>query len=132
MGHIADEWHLIGPIASSALVISGIIAAIGLAIGSYLPRRAYATVAILAAFIIPFTVAGILMETADAGFARWGLLASPAIFEGFTRWFFDAPADPDSQLQEAGFHGSVYLAAGGAWLGVGVAMLVRRFRRVAA
>jgi hypothetical protein len=72
------------------------------------------------------------METADAGVGRFGLLLSPAIFEGFALWFFDVAPHVDSQLHEADFHGSVYLLAGLAWLAAGLGMLVRRFQRMAA
>jgi len=121
----------IGPIVASALLISGIIASIGLAIGAYVPRRSYATVAILAAFIIPITVANILIETTDPEVSRYFLLLSPTIFEGFTLWFFNAPVDSEALL-DADFAGYIYLLAGLAWLAIGAVFLVRRFQRVTA
>lgn len=130
-GYIQREWDQIGPIVASALLISGIIASIGLAIGAYVPRRSYATVAILAAFIIPITVANILIETTDPEVSRYFLLLSPTIFEGFTLWFFNAPVDSEAFL-DADFAGYIYLLAGLAWLAIGAVFLVRRFQRVTA
>ena len=130
-GYIQREWDQIGPIVASALLISGIIASIGLAIGAYVPRRSYATVAILAAFIIPITVANILIETTDPEVSRYFLLLSPTIFEGFALWFFNAPVDSEALL-DADFAGYIYLLAGLAWLAIGAVFLVRRFQRVTA
>jgi ABC-2 type transport system permease protein len=130
-GYISDEWDLIGPIVISALFLSSIIAAIGLAIGAYVPRRSYATVAILAAFIIPFTMAGILTDSTDPNVFRWGLLLSPFLFEGSVLWLFREDF-VEEYLVDAGFHGSLYFIAGLAWLGAGTGFLVRRFQRVAA
>lgn len=131
-GYLRDEWDLIGPIVVTAVLISGIISAIGLAIGAYLPRRAYATVAILAAFVIPLTVGGILMGTADPHWARWALLASPQLFDGFTLWLFSVDLSSNQVLADAGLNGSVYFFAGVAWLLLAAAVLVRRFQRVQA
>lgn len=130
-GYITDEWDLVLPIVITAVLISTIIASIGLAVGAYVPRRSYATVAILAAFIIPTTISGTLMETVETGVSQWSLLLSPNLFDAFTLWVFGETIDQNF-FEGVDFHGSVYLGAGIAWAAVGTALLIRRFRRIVA
>jgi ABC-2 type transport system permease protein len=119
------------PIVLSAFLISLIMSAIGLSIGAYVPRRSYATVAILAIFVIPLGVTGVLIGTADIEVGRWSMLLTPTfVFHGIAYWLFGT-AEVDI-FRDADFHGSVYLLAGIAWFAVGTGFMVRRFRQVAA
>jgi ABC-2 type transport system permease protein len=133
-GYISEEWDLLPPIVLSALMISTVIAGAGLAIAAYLPRRSYSTVAILAVFAVPLAVSGILIGTVDPDLSRYGLLFSMLMFDGVTLWLFDVtPTASDyGHLRDADFHGSVYFLAAMAWIAVTAAILVGRFRSVAA
>lgn len=129
-GYLRDSWDLVPPIIGGSLFLSAAIAGVGLAIASFVPRRAYATAAIVGIFVLTTSVAGILIETADVSVARYALLVSPFVWEGAILWFFGARPDLGSELREADFHGAVYLAAGLVTILVTTALTVHRFRRM--
>ena len=51
-GYIRDNWDLVFPIVAGSLLISAVIASVGLCIAAYLPRRAYSTAAIVGVFVL--------------------------------------------------------------------------------
>jgi ABC-2 type transport system permease protein len=129
-GYVSDNWDLVFPIAAGSLLISATIAAVGLVIAAYLPRRAYATAAVVGVFVITLAAAHILMETADPRFARYGLLLSPVAWEGMILWLFGVDPPSGSALSDAGFGGWVYLLACLATIAVALAATLRRFVKV--
>lgn len=129
-GYATDNAHLILPIIAASFLISATIAAVGLAIAAYLPRRAYSTATIVGVFILTRAVGGILMETADASVGRWALLVSPTAWDGVTFWLFGVTSDPVSDLAKADFSGWVYLVALLAIIGVSLGATLRRFVKV--
>ncbi|MCK4961610.1 MAG: hypothetical protein KAS19_03945, partial [Anaerolineales bacterium] len=72
--YLQDKWRDLPSILGSAILLSGFIAAIGLVIAAQTPRRAYSTVAILAAFVLTAPVGAILFEAADQDVGRFALL----------------------------------------------------------
>ena len=110
-GYIDDNWDLVFPIVAGSLVISATIASVGLVVAAYLPRRAYATAAIVGVFVITLAAAHILMETADPHYARFGLLLSPIAWQGMILWLFGVDPRSGTDLFDAGFDGWVYLLA---------------------
>jgi ABC-2 type transport system permease protein len=129
-GYISEKWDLLGPILAGSLFLSAAIASVGLVIAAYVPRRAYATAAIVGAFIVTLSVAGILMDTVDPSIARYALLVSPFDWEGAIYWFFGSRPDPGGAVDEADLPGAVYTAAGVATILVATALTVTRFRRL--
>ena len=129
-GYSADNGHLILPIIAASFLLSGTIAAVGLAIAAYLPRRAYSTATIVGVFILTAAVGHIVMETADSSVARWALLASPAAWDGMTLWLFGVEPGFGSDLAKADFSGWLYLAAMLLTIGVAFAATLRRFVKV--
>ena len=104
-------WDLILPIVAGSLLISAVIAAVGLCIAAYLPRRAYSTAAIVGVFVLTLAAAHIVMETADATYARFGLLLSPVAWEGAILWLFGVDPDPPERPRRRDLGGWVYLLA---------------------
>ena len=51
-GYARDNWDLVFPIIAGSLLVSAVIASVGLCIAAYLPRRAYSTAAIVGTFIL--------------------------------------------------------------------------------
>ncbi len=131
-GYLADRWDLIFPILAGSLTMSATIAALGLVIAAYLPRRAYATAAIVGAFVLTLAAANILMETADTAIARFSLLLSPVAWEGTIDWFFGSESGAENILRDAAFGGWVYFLAGVATIVAGFALTFVRLRRVVA
>jgi ABC-2 type transport system permease protein len=131
-GYIADEWDLIFPILGGSILLSAMIASVGLAVASYIPRRAYATAVIVGIFVLTFTFASILMETLDTEYAQYTLLLSPAVWDGVVFWLFRVDAPSDNVLADASFPGWVYLAAGLATTVLALGLTLRRFQRIQA
>lgn len=129
-GYLAHEWDLVFPILGSSVLISLVIAAIGLAIAAWVPRRAYATAAIVGAFVLTLAASSIVMETVEANVGRWALLASPYAWEGAIRWLFRVDPPVDSALADAALDGWVYLTAVVALTVVTAALTLWRLRRV--
>jgi ABC-2 type transport system permease protein len=131
-GYIADRWDLVFPIIGGSVLVSAMIASVGLVIASYMPRRAYATAVIVGAFVLTFTVATILMETLDTEYAQYALLVSPAVWDGVVFFLFQVDASSENVVADASFSGWVYLAAGLATIAVALGLTVRRFQRIQA
>lgn len=129
-GYISDSWDLVFPIFAGSLLISAAIAAIGLCIAAYLPRRAYSTAAIVGGFVLTLAAAQILMHTIDATYARFALLLSPVAWEGAILWFFGVAPGSDNVLLDASLGGWVYTLAVIATVVVAFALALRRFVRV--
>ena len=131
--YLRDDWADIPRILGSALLLSVLVAAIGLVIAAQTRRRAYSTVGILAAFLLTSAVGASLFEAADRDVGRFILLMSPFhIARGLTLWFFDVSPDPLSQLAEADLPGVMYAIQATAVALLMLALLLRRYERISA
>lgn len=129
--YLEDNWEDIPAIFASAVLFSCLVAAIGLAIASQTPRRAYSTVGILAAFILVSGIAASIYESADNDTGRLVLLLSPFhIAQGATFWIFGADPDPGEQLAMADLPGTVYLGSILAFTFIALGLLLQRYRRL--
>ena len=131
-GYARENWDLVFPIIGGSVLVSAVIASVGLFIAAYLPRRAYSTVAIVGAFILSLSGAHILMNSIDPAYAQFALLASPVAWEGAILWLFRIDPGSGNVLADASFGGWVYLLAILAIVAVAFALTLRRFRRVSA
>jgi ABC-2 type transport system permease protein len=106
---------------------SALLAAVAGTIAAWTPRRAYATAAIIAAFIIPPIVVGILAELAVGDLARILVLVSPGdIVDGVNAAIFDAiSANPT--IVAAGLPGWMYVAASLVGVTGCVLLILRRY-----
>jgi ABC-2 type transport system permease protein len=129
-GYLADRWDLVFPILGSSLLLSAMVAAVGLVIAAYIPRRAYATAVIVGVFVLTGAVAAILMETIDPEVAQYALLVSPTVWEGTVLWLFRVDPSPDNVIADATLPGWAYLAAGAATTALALGATVRRFQRI--
>lgn len=128
--YLSHEWDLVLPIVAGSLLVSAVIASVGLCIAAYLPRRAYATAAIVGAFVLPLSAAAILANTVDPDIARFAMVVSPAAWEGAVLWLFRVDPDPGSILAKASVDGGVYVLAVMAAIGAAFALTLRRLGRV--
>jgi ABC-2 type transport system permease protein len=131
-GYMRDEWDLVLPIVASAVLLSSLAAGIGIVIASQTPRRAYSTVAVLAVFLLPWTIAQIVVETAGAN-GRYALFFSPFhLMRGFTFWLFRVSPSADSTLAKADMPLAIYFLAAVVLLAGLAALGIRRYRGIAA
>ncbi len=129
--YLQDEWTDLPSILGSAIMLSSLIAGIGLVIAAQMPSRAYSTVGIIAAFVLTSIIAGSVFELADKDVGRFALLLSPFhVVRGLTLWFFDVAPDRGTQLAEANFSGAVYAIDAASVALLMLALLLRRYERI--
>jgi ABC-2 type transport system permease protein len=131
-GYLRDNWQDLPAIVASALLLSSLVAGIGLAIACQTPNRAYSTVAIVAAFLLSTGIATAVFEAAGPRTGKLALLLSPLhVARGFTLWIFgSAPTIDDRQLFEANLHGSVYALDAMAIAAICLLIIIRRYSRI--
>ena len=131
--YISDSGGDVIPIVVTAIVLSTMAACQGVAIASQTGRRAYATVSILAAFMLTGILADILSETSGTGVARIGALVSPFdVAEGVTFWIFNEPVDVGSTVDRANLAGWVWGGAALTHILVSAGIIYRRYERIPA
>jgi len=130
--YINDNWADLPRTIAAGLLIAIVAASVSLAIAAQTHRRAYATVAVVAWFLVSWPIAGILVhEVGGAGQAA--VFLSPFDFiHGCTLWVFNADPTQDSTTETAGFAGWAYFAAVLAYSAAGIGLVIRRFDRIAA
>jgi ABC-2 type transport system permease protein len=130
---LQDEWKQVPEIIGSALLLSALLAGIGVAIASYTPRRAYSTVSILAVFILCSTIGATLLSVSDQGITRYSLMISPFhVVAAFSFWFFSASPEPGSQIAKADLPGALYAFEALVVTALTLAIFVRRCNRIVA
>jgi ABC-2 type transport system permease protein len=130
--YLRDNWQDLPAIVASALLLSSLVAGVGLAIACQTSSRAYSTVAIAAAFLLSTGIATAVFEAAGPSAGKYALLLSPFhVARGFTIWIFGSvPASDNPQLLEANFHGSVYGLDAIAFAVICLLIVIRRYRRI--
>ena len=132
-GYVSDEWAEIFPILGTALFGSWLIAAIGTVIAAQSPQRAFATVAIIVAFLLPLPVAAVMVEEIDTAPTRLAALASPLdLVDGLTFWMFRELPSSGTIVAASG-HDTFWFALVALVLGItATGLLLLRYRRVQA
>lgn len=121
----------IAPILLTSVAAAVVMGSIALAVGSYTPRRAYATAAIFAIFYITLAGAGVASEIGATGPTRYVALASPTLaLEGLTAWSFDVA--PTGMLRRARLPDELFVYTTAAMAFAAVALLALRYRRIQA
>jgi ABC-2 type transport system permease protein len=115
-----------------ALVASALLGGVATVIAAWTPRRAYATAAIIAVFIIPPIVVALMAELAVGDLAQVLVLASPGdIIDGVNAVVFDA-VSPNPTIIAANLPGWTYLVAAGVGTVGCVVLVLRRYLGITA
>ena len=114
-----------------SLIGALLVGSLSAAIAAMSPRRSYATMAIVAVFLIPTALAGILTLAVEGGvLGQIAILLSPGdVLDGLNAFLFGVPAEGDA-VQEAGIEGWVYAAAATAWILGSLSVLYLRYQRL--
>jgi ABC-2 type transport system permease protein len=129
--YLRDNWTDLPSIVGSAVLLSCLVASIGLVIAAQTPKRAYSTVGILAAFFVTSAVVASVFEADVKDVGRFALLLSPGhVVQGFTYWFFGASFEPDAQHAVADLPGVMYAVAAALATVVMLALLLRRYEKI--
>jgi hypothetical protein len=109
------------------------MASMSVAIASQSPRRAIATGAVLAYFVIFAALGGIMVETTDGDAEKLLVLLSPFdMLEGAVTWLFDESPEPDSTVADAGLAGGWHTVAAVVYIAGALVYLYRRYARISA
>ena len=129
---MGDNVGSIGPVLAVAATIAALLGSIGLAISAFTPRRAYATAAIIAVFIVPSVVADLVLRSTTSGPTRYIVLAAPgAVIDGVNALLFGTRPGA-REVVRADLAGELYLAVAIVAALVLIAILVRRYQRIEA
>lgn len=128
---LEDNLPEIPPILLTSIAAAVVMGSIALAVGSYTPRRAYATAAIFAVFYLTLAGAGVASEISATGPTKYVVLASPTLaLEGLTAWSFDAT--PVQLIRRARLPDEAFMLVTAGMALVSIAVLVLRYRRIQA
>ena len=128
---IGEELSAVPAILVSGLVVAGVVGSISAAIAALTPRRAYATVAIMAMFLIPNVFSSVIVSLDADLLGQVAALLSPAdVLDGVNAYLFDTQPE-NVTARRAGVDYFVYMLAAAAWIVGSVAVLLLRYRRLA-
>ena len=128
---LADEIAAVPRFLLQAILVAGLLGGIASLIAAWTPRRAYATAAIIAVFIIPPIIVAIIANQTSQDLARAIILFSPAdILDGVNAAIFESI--PDSPVvASVDLPGWTYLAAAAIGILASVGLTIRRYMRIA-
>jgi ABC-2 type transport system permease protein len=128
---IGEELSAVPAILASGFVVAGVVGSLSAAIAALTPRRAYATVAIIAMFLIPNIFASLLVSL-DAGvLGQLAALLSPAdVLDGVNAFLFDTLPE-NLTARRSGLDYSVFMLGAAAWIVGSLTVLLLRYRRLA-
>lgn len=127
-----DQLENVPQMLGAPLIYAVPLAALGMAIAAYTPRRAYATGAIIAVFIVTAAIAGILEQATSGMVSRLGPLLNPfVVLDGARVWLLGEPA-PDSPIRTMRLAEPLYGALALAIAGIGSAVTLWRYWRIQA
>jgi len=126
------EARLLGPILGQAVVLSVLLGSLSAVVAAFTPRRVYATTAIIVVLAVTPIVGSVLVGLGVTDLARLAVLLSPAdILEATNAKLFGTTSSNDL-LRAADLPGELYLVGAAVISVVAIALLVRRFRTIAA
>jgi ABC-2 type transport system permease protein len=115
-----------------SVLSSALLGAVSTVIAAWTPRRAYATAAIIAVFIIPPIIVALIAELAVGDAARLLVLASPSdILDGVNAALFDT-VSPNPTVVAANLPGWAYIVAAVVETVGCMVLVVRRYLGISA
>jgi ABC-2 type transport system permease protein len=119
----------IPPVLAQGIAIATLYGGLAMAVSAYSPRRAYATAAIIALFVLPGLVAGIVISIGSSVVGTWLVLVSPnTIIDGTNALFFDRSLGEEYFFVD--IPGWAFLAAAIVEIAIVVFLILRRFARI--
>jgi ABC-2 type transport system permease protein len=132
VGALRDNLGSVAPVLAVAATIALLLGSIGLAVSAFTPRRAYATAAIMAIFIVPGVVAQIVLRATTGGLTRYIVLAAPgSVIDGVNAFLFGTKPQA-REVVRADLDGALYLGVAIVVVVVLIGTLVRRYQRIQA
>jgi len=127
-----DQLGNASQIIGAPLIYALPLAALGMAIASFTPRRAYATGAIIAVYLVTGAVGGILSEAGRGRLSLVAPLINPLVLIDGTRDWLLGNTIPDSPVSRADLDLAVFGVLTAILTLIGIAAVLWRYRRIAA
>lgn len=119
----------LAPVFAQGLLSSALLGGLSMTVAAFTPRRAYATAGIIALFVLPSLVAGVVTELGSSDIGNWLSLLSPmTVLEGTNVVLFGSSFGPDFFF--VGVPAVGYFVAALAGIAGAGAITVRRFARL--
>jgi ABC-2 type transport system permease protein len=130
---IAGELPSLGPLVAQSVIAALLLAGLSMAVSAFTPRRAYAVAGIIALFIIPSLVAGIVIGLGSRDVGRWLILLSPtSVLDGTNAVLFDTSLSGSFDDISVRLPDIAYLGAAAIGIGGSIIVCLRRFARLTA
>jgi ABC-2 type transport system permease protein len=127
---LKSEYPKLGPILAGTMMTSLFVAGISLAVASLAARRAYATAAVIAVFMLLPAATEIIRTLTIGPVRKYARLGNPiVILTGFTNWLFDVQANRRSIVSRLDLPGQAYFYMMVVVIVLSVLLLVRRYKR---
>ena len=114
------------------VLVAGLLGGLASLVAAWTPRRAYATASIIALFIIPPIVVGLIGNLTSQDLAKLVVLFSPGdVLDGTNAAFFGSVPD-GPVVASLALPGVVYVVAAALGLAGSIGLTIRRYIRIAA
>lgn len=105
-----DNWMDAPRILASGAIVAALFAALSLVVAAQTPRRAYATVSVIAMFVLSSVLSDIIAATAGGIWGQVAVALTPFhVAQGTILWIFGAVPEANSALDVADLPGALYL-----------------------
>jgi ABC-2 type transport system permease protein len=129
---LGDEIGQVPRFLLQGVLVAGLLGGLASLIAAWTPRRAYATAGIIALFVIPPIIVGLVGNEASQDLARLLVLFSPGdILDGSNAAIFGSIPDSPT-VAVVDLPGWAFLAAAAIGIAGSIALTVRRYLRIAA
>lgn len=130
--YLSGNAESVPPIIASSVVIAAMMGALSLAIACQTPRRYWASGAVIIYFVVSTALGSILHETISSTDGDYAFLISPIhVLEGTVYWIFNTTPDFDSDIYGVAVDGVYFFAAAVGYSLLGLAVVYRRFEKMA-
>ena len=117
------------PVLAQAFVIAALYGSLSMAVSAFSPRRAYATAGIIALFVLPGLVAGIVIGIGSSTVGTWLVMVSPnTIIDGTNALFFNRPLGEEYFFFDLPHW--LFLVSVAVETAIAVVLILRRFARI--
>jgi ABC-2 type transport system permease protein len=128
---LGTELGLVPPTVAQAFIASALLASLATVISAFTPRRLYATVGIIVLLAVTPIITSLLVELGTGDLAKILVLASPPdVLDATNSFLFNRGTTTDVVVLAA-LPGIAYVASAAVITVGAVAILVRRFERIA-
>ncbi|HJP89509.1 MAG TPA: hypothetical protein VJ850_10790 [Candidatus Limnocylindrales bacterium] len=124
-----DQAPELAKAAAQAALTAGLLGGLAMTVAAFTPRRAYAVAGIIALFVIPTIVTGIVVGLGSDDLGRWLILLSPSsVLAGTNSFLFHVPITSDSGGIVPYVPDWAYMVVALLGIAGSVAVSIRRFR----